>query len=49
MTTDHDQQSITGKFVIVDIPNDQLPLTWKRLVAQAATRLAWITGSPLST
>ena len=26
VTTDHDQQSITGKFVIVDIPNDQLPL-----------------------
>ena len=26
VTTDHDQQSITGKFVIADIPNDQLPL-----------------------
>ena len=26
VTTDHDQQSITSKFVIVDIPNDQLPL-----------------------
>ena len=26
VTTDHDQQSITGKSVIVDIPNDQSPL-----------------------
>ena len=30
-----DQQHISGKFVIVDIPNDQIAITGKRLVSQA--------------
>ena len=39
MTTDHDQQSITGKFVIVDIPNDQLPLLGRNWLLKL--RLDW--------
>ena len=39
VTTDHDQQSITGKFVIVDIPNDQLLLLGREWLLKL--RLDW--------
>ena len=42
VTTDHDQQSITGQFVIVDIPNDQLPLLGRDWLLKL--RLDWPFG-----